>query len=125
MQNNESDLLSVERRFFSALIRNRIALDELLSDDSLLIDVLSGSEVTKSELLTVLKSGQLRFEDIEPLDSRVRLYNDTAIVTGSTNMSGHFGDEQFSVYSRYTHVYVKTVDEWQLVSAQGTQIRAT
>ena len=124
MQNNESDLLSVERRFFSALIRNQIALDELLSDDSLLIDVLSGSEVIKSELLAVLKSGQLRFEAIQPLDSRVRFYNGTAIVTGSTRMTGHFGADQFSVHSRYTHVYVKMVDEWQLVSAQGTQLRA-
>src|SRR5215470_11994720 len=91
MQNNESDLLSVERQFFSALIRNQVALDHLMSDDSLLIDVLSGSEVTKSELLDVLKSGQLRFDDIEPLNSRVRFYDGTAIVTGSTKMTGHFG----------------------------------
>src|SRR5262249_36240578 len=91
MQNNESDLLSVERQIFRSLIGNQVALDHLMSDDSLLIDVLSGSEVTKSELLDVLKSGQLRFEDIEPLNSRVRFYNGTAIVTGSTKMTGHFG----------------------------------
>ena len=122
MQNNETDLLSVERQFFSALIRNQNALDHLMSDDSLLIDVLSGSEVTKSELLDVLKSGQLRFEDIAPLNSRVRFYNGTAIITGSTKMTGHFGKYQFSVHSKYTHVYVKAVHGWQLVSAQGTQM---
>jgi len=69
-----------------------------------------------------LKSGQLRFEDIEPLNSRVRFYNGTAIITGSTKMTGHFGKYQFLVHSKYTHVYVKAVDGWQLVSAQGTQM---
>ena len=119
----EPDLSLLERRFFNGLIANVEAVEHLLADDSLLIDVLSGSEVTKSELLTVLRSGQLKFEEIKPLSSRVRFYDDTALVTGSTEMSGRFGDDPFSVASRYTHVYVRLRDRWQLVSAQGTQIK--
>jgi ketosteroid isomerase-like protein len=117
------DLLSLERRFFNGLMTNVDEVDHLMADDSLLVDVLSGSEVTKSELLTVLRSGQLKFEKIRPLGSRVRFYADTALVTGSTEMSGRFGDDPFSVSSRYTHVYVRSQDRWYLVSAQGTQIK--
>lgn len=123
MQIKETDVSSLERGFFNGLIGNPEAVEHLLADDSLLIDVLSGSEISKSELLTVLKSGQLEFEKIKPLSSRVRFYDGTALVTGSTAMSGRFGDEQFSVLSRYTHVYVKSRDRWRLVSAQGTQIK--
>lgn len=83
MQVEKPDLLSLERRFFNGLIANVEAVEHLLADDSLLIDVLSGSEVTKSELLTALRSGQLKFEKIKPLGSRVRFYDDTALVTGS------------------------------------------
>jgi ketosteroid isomerase-like protein len=119
----EPDVLSLEHRFFNGLIANVEAVEHLMSDDSLLIDVLSGSEVTKSELITVLRSGQLKFETIKPLESRVRFYRDTALVTGSTEMRGRFGDDSFSVLSRYTHVYVRSRDRWHLVSAQGTQIK--
>ena len=103
MQIEEPDVLSLERRFFNGLIANVEAVEDLMSDDSLLIDVLSGSEVTKGELIAVLRSGQLKFEKIKPLDSRVRFYQDTALVTGSTEMSGRFGNDPFSVLSRYTH----------------------
>ena len=123
MQIEAHDVLSSERRFFNGLIANVEAVEDLMSDDSLLIDVLSGSEVTKSELVTVLRSGQLKFEKIKPLGSRVRFYDGTALVTGLTEMSGRFGDDPFSVFSRYTHVYVRSVDQWHLVSAQGTQIK--
>jgi len=117
------ELLSIERRFFDGLMTKVDEVDQLMADDSLLVDVLSGSEVTKSELLTVLRSGQLKFEKIEPLSSRVRFYADTAVITGTTEMSGRFADESFAVSSRYTHVYVKSQDRWYLVSAQGTQIK--
>ena len=123
MQIEEPDVLSLERRFFNGLIAHVEAVEDLMSDDSLLIDVLSGSEVTKSELITVLRSGQLKFDKIKPLGSRVRFYEGTALVTGSTEMSGRFGTEPFSVHSRYTHVYIESQDSWRLVSAQGTQIK--
>jgi hypothetical protein len=67
MQIEEPDVLSLERRFFNGLIANVEAVEDLMSDDSLLIDVLSGSEVTKGELIAVLRSGQLKFEKIKPL----------------------------------------------------------
>jgi hypothetical protein len=117
------DLSSVERRFFHGLLTNIDEVDHLMANDSLLVDVLSGSEVTKNEFLTVLRSGQLKFEKIKQLGSRFRFYADTAVVTGTTEMSGRFGDEPFSVYSRYTHVYLKFQERWFLVSAQGTQIK--
>lgn len=125
MQIEEPDLLSLERRFFNGLIANVEAVEDLMSDDALLIDVLSGSEVTKSELITVLRSGQLKFDKIKPLSSRVRFYKDTALVAGSTEMAGRFGDDPFSVFSRYTHVYVRSGDRWHLVSAQGTPVKTT
>lgn len=122
MQIEEPDVLSLESRFFNGLIANIEVVEDLMSDDSLLIDVLSGSEVTKAELISVLKAGQLKFEKIKLLGSRVRFYEGTALVTGSTKMSGRFGDDPFSVLSRYTHVYVRSRNRWHLVSAQGTQI---
>ena len=124
MQSHESELASVDRRSFSALAGHPTVLDELLADEFSLNDVFNGTELTKSALLTVIRSGELKFDEIKLIDQRVRCYGGSAVATGWTRMQGRFGDESFEVSSRYTHVYAKLGDEWQLVSAQGTQIKS-
>jgi hypothetical protein len=120
---NEFEPKEVDQRFFSALIRSDLAaLDRILTNDFVLVDVIRGSEVSKSILLSVIQSGQLRFETITPSDVRVRLYDRTAIITGRTQMHGWFGDAPFAVQSRYTHVYIQHQVQWCLASAQGTPI---
>jgi len=121
--NDDLSALQVERQFFASLIRADVQrLDSILGEDFLLIDVMTGSEITKSSLLAVLGSGQLKFETIDPLEQRMRTYGETAVVTGRTQMSGRFQENPFTASSRYTHVYVKAQPQWRLVSAQGTQI---
>ena len=121
--NDESSALPTERQFFASLIRADVqTLDSILGEDFLLIDVMTGSEITKSALLAVLGSGQLKFETIHPFEQMIRTYGETAVVTGRTQMSGRFQENPFTASSRYTHVYVKAQLQWQLVSAQGTQV---
>jgi hypothetical protein len=120
---NQASLKDVERQFFSSLIlSDHIALDRILTDDFVLIDVLRGAEIDKTTLLEVVRSGQLKFETIEPSEVRLRLYSATAIVTGRTQMYGRFGDVPFTAHSRYTHVYIQQEAQWYLASAQGTPI---
>ena len=122
---NVANPREADRQFFTALISADVAaLGRLLADDFLLIDVMSGSEVTKSSLLAVIESGQLRFEAIEPVESLVRLYQTTAVITGRTQMRGRFAEQPFTVSSRYTHVFVEQQGQWRLVTAQGTQVSA-
>jgi hypothetical protein len=121
--NDGLDPLVTDHQFFSALIAGRVEdLDQILADDFVMIEVMGGSEVTKSSLLGAIESGQLKFEAVEPAEMRVRIYHTTAVVTGRTQMSGRFGETPFAARSRYTHVYVEEQSRWRLVAAQGTQI---
>ena len=118
-----SDPMTADRQFFAALLdRDAQALDRILGDDFILIEVMSGSVITKPEFLAAINLGQVTFEAIEPADNRVRHYQGTAVITGRTNMKGQLAGKPFSVSSRYTHVFVTQQNEWRLVSAQGTQI---
>lgn len=115
----------MEDRFFTALLgRNGPALRGVLSNDFLLIDVMTGSEVPADALIELVGRGQLIFESVERLNSRTRMYGATAVVTGETRMRGRFGDQAFEAHSRYTHVYSHGPDGWRLVTAQGTPIVA-
>jgi ketosteroid isomerase-like protein len=121
--NTQSDPASVDRRFFSALIAGDTeTLEQIIADDFILVDIMSGGEVDRPALLNVMASGQLRFHKIDLVESRVRHYASTAIVNGRTEMSGQFGDTPFAAGSRYTHVYVQLDNRWRLVAAQGTRI---
>jgi hypothetical protein len=119
------DPLATERAFFSALLSaNLDSLDSLLTEDFLLIDVLNGSEISKPMLLAAVGSSQVKFEAIEPIESRLRVYGaTTAVITGRTEMRGRAGEAVFTASSRYTHVFVVVGGSWMLASAQGTQIR--
>ena len=113
---------AVEQEFFTALIEANVdKLNKILADDFILIDVMSGSEVSKTALLETISGGQLAFRNIDRIEFRVRIYTTTAVITGRTEMSGTFVDQAFRASSRYTHVFVEQDGQWRLVSAQGTQ----
>ena len=119
------DPLVTERAFFSALLSGNIdSLDSILADDFLMVDLLSGSEITKPMLLAAVGSSQVKFEAIDPVESKTRIYSaDTAVIVGRTEMRFRAAESSFSFSSRYTHVFVLQDGDWQLASAQGTQIR--
>jgi len=122
----DSEVIGTEARFFEALLRgDREGLEDILGNDFALIDVMSGSEVPRDAIVDLVGSRRLVFESIERLDSRLRLYDRTAIVTGQTRMSGHYDTQRFQAHSRYTHVYVLGRVGWRLVAAQGTPIAET
>jgi hypothetical protein len=119
------DPLVKERAFFSALLSGNIdSLDSILADDFVMVDLMTGSEITKPMLLAAVGSSQVKFEAIDPVESKVRVYSaDTAVVVGRTEMRFRAGESVFSFSSRYTHVFILQDGSWQLASAQGTQIR--
>ena len=81
--------LATERQFFRALLEAKLeSLDQVLAGDFLLIDVMSGSEISKPALLGAVASGQLKFEVVEVVESRVRLYSGTAMSTDARKCGG-------------------------------------
>jgi ketosteroid isomerase-like protein len=113
------DPVETDRRFFAALLAaDRAALSELLTDDFVIIDVMQGNEIPRAAFLDAVTSGQVVFDAIDLVESRVRRYGDVAVVTGRTEMRGRVGTAPWAVRSRYTHVYVAD----RLASAQGTAI---
>lgn len=97
-----------EQEFFKALVEaNQETLDGLLADDFVLVDVLTGSEVSKAALLEIVGARGVRFGVIDRINFRVRLYGAVAVITGQTAVSGDFNNQRFEVDSRYTHVFHK------------------
>jgi ketosteroid isomerase-like protein len=118
------ELVAADDAFFGALVDANVdALEGLLADDFIIVDVMRGTEVDRYDFLAPIANQQLKFEEIEPTDRRVRHYGGISIINGRTNMKGHFLAAPFRVASRYTHVFLRADSGvWQLISAQGTPI---
>ena len=117
-----TDVLRAEKAFFDALVGSQAdELERLLARDFSLAD-LSGGLLSKAALVDAVRSGMLRFENIDLVESSVRLYGTTAVVTGRTRLRGRLEGNPFAAHSRYTHVYVEQEGNLHLAAAQGTPI---
>ena len=113
--------------FFKALLdRDLPALEALLAEDFLIIDVAAGSLHGRPAFLEAIGGGAVRFEQIRtfPEETVVRLAGaEAGIVVGRTAMSFRGPDGAATeVASRYTHVFRCEDGDWRLLSAQGTAI---
>jgi ketosteroid isomerase-like protein len=117
----QEELLKLEDEFTRAITNNDAdALDEILADDWIIVDP-DGSIIDKARFLGVIKSGILSHELMESIDMRVRLYGNTAVVTGLTTTKGKFMGQHFASCERATDIFVKQTDRWQCVFTQLTR----
>jgi len=117
----EEELLKLENEFARAVTSNDAdALDELLADDWVIVEP-DGSFIDKARFLGVIKSGALSHESMESTDLRVRIYGNTAVVTGLTATKGKFKGQDVTACERATDIFVKHTDRWQCVFTQLTR----
>jgi len=97
------------------------ALDGLLADD-LTYTHSTGLLETKREFLEALQAQTIRYLSISPHDIRVRVYDDSAVVTGITAVRVHVGGQDRAASLRITEVHRRNKDGWQLVAYQSTRV---
>jgi ketosteroid isomerase-like protein len=117
----EEELLKLENDFARAVTNNDAdAIDGFLADDWMIVDP-DGGLIDKARFLGVIKSGVLSHESMESEDLRVRLYGNTAVVTGLTTTKGKFMGQDFTSSERATDIFVKQNERWQCVFTQLTR----
>ena len=111
----EEELLKLEEAFAEAIVKNDLeGIRRLVADDWIIIDP-NGEIVDRTRFFEVIKSGALTHEMMESEDFRVRVYGDSAVVTGVTRTKGKFMGQEFSTQERATDVFVKREGRWQCV----------
>lgn len=119
----ETQLLQIERDWCAAnLKKDAAALDRILAADASLIG-LRGRMQNKSEALADLKDTTSSVTACSDTNMKVRVYGDTAIVTGEGTRSGTFKGTPFKDRrALWTDVFVKKDGRWQCVATQSTLI---
>ena len=119
----DGEIKSLEEARNQAVLHGDVAaLDRMTSEDYTFI-TLRGELRTKSDILKGFASGSFHYESRQISDLKVRVYGDTAIVTGRSMQKGMENGKDYSGDYRFTRVYVKEKGHWVTVALQTTLIR--
>lgn len=104
--------------------RDRDTIERLVAPDWIVTHV-AGQRLTRSDVLRdMLESSATRIESMTVDDVDVRLFGDTAVVTGRTHARGVQTGAAFDVTLRFTDVFVRRSDEWQAVASHASLIHS-
>ncbi len=116
-------ILQLEEERNRAIVNgDAAALEQMTSDDYTFI-TLRGELRTKAEIVKGFRSGSFHYDNRRISDLSVRVYGETAVVTGRSVQSGHENGKDYSGDYRFTRVYVKRNGSWQTVALQTTLIQ--
>jgi ketosteroid isomerase-like protein len=119
--NAEQEVVKVSGEIIEALGRTDIAaLDRLFADDYIITQ--SFGLTSKTQLMDAYKSGRIKYTSASDKELSVKVYGDAAVTTGILTLKGQNPNGDFTIYARYTGVWVKQQGRWRLVASQLTDV---
>lgn len=111
-----------EQRLVAMQTGDAAALKELLSDD--LVYVFStGFAENKIGHLKAVEQGTVKYEDdLHIRDVEIRAFSDNAVLTGVLESHIVLNDERQHLINRFTMLWVKNEDKWQMNTWQSTAV---
>ncbi len=95
---------------------------ELLTPDFTLTDA-DGVVTTREDDLKNARTGAIRYTVFENHDMIVRLYGDSAVVTGITKVRGTAAGTAFSADFQFTDTLVRQNDRWRVAASHISRIK--
>jgi ketosteroid isomerase-like protein len=113
----------LEERLQHAMLTSDVAaLDELIADD-LVWTMHTGFVSNKQQDMEAHRSGVFRFTKIEISDRQIHSFSsDCVVVTLRAELAGTLNGQAFSEPYRFTRVWLKRQNRWQITAGHVSQI---
>jgi ketosteroid isomerase-like protein len=117
-----AELTRLSNAWDQAIVRkDEKAVADNMAEDFRQIDGYGNLETRKSFVAGILDP-KLTIDPYTVEDFEVRLYGDTALLSGRTHMTGKYDGKAFESNYRYIDIYVRRHGAWKIVSVQITKI---
>jgi ketosteroid isomerase-like protein len=124
MADTEAEIRAHEDRRFQAMVAGDGPALEKLLHDGLVYTHSSASVDSKASFIDAVVSRRSGYQKIERPEEQVRVYGDAAVVTGRARIELQNAGGQRVLNLRYTDVWVKGPEGWQMAAWQSTMIPA-
>lgn len=121
-QTNEQAVLDLSKRKFGWMIQMKYDSLQAALDDRLMFVHSNGWVESKQEFIQDIKSGKLRYTNIQILEASARIYPSTAIVTGKGKFTVTLEGNNLELTLSYTEVYVQKDGKWLLASRHANRM---
>jgi uncharacterized protein (TIGR02246 family) len=120
----EQQVIAIDDQRTDALRRgDPLPLERIYADDYTLVTG-TGQIRSKADQIAELKSGELRYANIDIVDRKARLYGDVAVIVSRQSAVIFQGGRQItSGDERVTRVYKKIEGAWRVIATHATPIR--
>lgn len=120
----EKDILALEAGRYAAMIAiDEAALGKCFGDDLIYVHS-SGAVDTKASYIAAIKGGKFRYKKCERFEETVRIYGDTALVTGRAVFEAVVEGTPRTLRLRYLNVWTNTAAGWKFVGWQSCPLPA-
>jgi ketosteroid isomerase-like protein len=117
----EQELRQMNDDWVKALVRaDRETLDRIMADDFFFAYPMEGDD--KAQFIGDLVSGEIKVEHLMRENVSVRIWGDTAVLTGKDSARWSYKGRDFSGHYKIAHIYSRRDRRWQLVSVQACPI---
>ena len=124
----EQTLMQIEREWSQVgtnkanIEKDTQTLDKFLADDWVGLDF-QGTANTKATAIANLRSGAATTQSVELGSMKVRVFGNTAIVTGSDTEKSQYKGKDSSGKYVWTDVFVNRNGKWQAVASESTKVQ--
>ena len=117
----EQHLRQMNDEWLKALVRaDGDTLDRIMADDFFFAYPMEGDD--KSQFIGDVISGDIKVESVTRENISVRIWGDTAVLTGKDSARWWYQGHDFSGRYKVINVYARRDNHWQLVSVQACPI---
>jgi len=117
-----ADIERLEQRRIQAIIDVDMPTLYAIYADDFFYNLAAGNSLTRAEYLPMYESGNLKVNKSISESREVRVYGDTAVVTGVVHVDATIKGENRSLHLRYLNIWVKRGYNWALVARQATNM---
>jgi len=120
----ERQILILNKEWADAMVSGDMAALDRIFDDGLTVTAGNGSTRNKTEEMNDSKpKPDLKTYFFNTEDVKVRIYDDSAVVTGTAKWRINFGGKDVDHEVRYMSVYAKRKGDWRMVALHVTRPR--
>ena len=116
------ELTRLEQVWNDAHLRGDAAALEKIWAEDLFVTMPDMPVMNKEESLAIWKAGKMKFDIYKTSDIRIKVYGNSAVVTGQLVRIRDAQSTKFEDDWRFTKVYVRRDGRWQVVAWHGSHV---
>ncbi len=119
---DKTTLLRLEEAWSRAFLEKDAEIVARIEADGYVFTNAEGKMSGKADDLRSVKSDATKYETYKQSDVQVRLYGDTAIITGHTTIKGTDDGRDISGEYQWTDTFIKRDGKWQAIATHTTLV---